>query len=870
MAAELFLLPFRPALDLNAVPVPGAALYFYATGTTTPQAVYADEDLTVSLGYIVEADAAGAWPSIFLDASKVYRVEMRDATGAVLPNSSADPYVPGVVDALAPEIAASAASAIAASVVAVNSSESAAAISNFFPSRAAGEAATVSGEYFTFPAGDGSLSFAQRTSSGSNIVGGTVTKAYIDGAVDDAEAAATDALSAGDQVRKATWPELAAVTTEPDGRIGVSLATSGTHASLAGDVGASGGQTPDGGEFRYTTGVGWVRLGDLESQVAKAYAQSPTPPDPNDPTSKSAKTWAAETPGLFASSSTQNLWFDPFFKRLRAAYPTAAASMLLNGLRRVNMGGAAPVWEATDNRFGSRGLTSSVAITDYYTWLTEYGVPDGAQINESVAINIPTGTTFTIQPVIQPADFSANLVVGTAVTIVGTGAVQVIPLDPIATPENGSGKVVRLRVTRTVGSGSHTMLALGMFQGAQQRPISKVDVLGAVSDNAAAVAPLPAIQASVSAWQAQTGTVVDGSYISNTGAITTGGATNRYVQVAVPSAVAASSGPVGAATPGAVRVNATMPGGTGYWLATFYSDEACTTYIGHQFQGPGGADVSFVNQVLALPAGTRGLRINTRTTAVTSIEFYATLADLAQRVAGSASGGFAGKPAAALGDSITAMARWFSGLASALGLSGITNCGVGGTTVSKPDVNSSTAISMCDDVRINAMPTGSKLILFDGGTNDHGQSRPIGTLTNIGVTTFDNTTYIGALEQVAIKLLARFNAGQMIVWWVPIFGRNQARVESGLWTSPYYNLLGLSIEAYQDAFRLVAKKYGFPVVDMPARLGWNTQNASLFYDPEGTDGTTYIHPNAARGGPAMAAIMADELMRLNRAAALVT
>lgn len=114
MAAELFLLPFRPALDLNAVPVPGAALYFYATGTTTPQAVYADEDLSVSLGYIVEADAAGAWPNIYLDKTKTYRVEMRDASGAILPNSGADPYIPGVVDALAPEVARDAARADAA------------------------------------------------------------------------------------------------------------------------------------------------------------------------------------------------------------------------------------------------------------------------------------------------------------------------------------------------------------------------------------------------------------------------------------------------------------------------------------------------------------------------------------------------------------------------------------------------------------------------------------------------------------------------------------------------------------------------------------------------------------------------------------
>lgn len=89
-----------------------------------------------------------------------------------------------------------------------------------------------------------------------------------------ATAAKVDAVNAGDQIRKATWAELAQITSEPVGRIGVSLATSGTHGSLAGDVGASNGQTPDGGQFRFTPGTGWVRLGDLDSAVAKAWAKA--------------------------------------------------------------------------------------------------------------------------------------------------------------------------------------------------------------------------------------------------------------------------------------------------------------------------------------------------------------------------------------------------------------------------------------------------------------------------------------------------------------------------------------------------------------------------------------------------------------------
>lgn len=115
-----------------------------------------------------------------------------------------------------------------------------------------------------------------------------------------AVAARDDALGAGGQVRKATWPELSG-TAGSDGQIGVSLAASGSHPSLAGDVGASGGQTPNGGEFRYTSAVGWVRLGAVGSLLAQAWAESATAPNPADPASKSAKVWAETAAAEVAS-----------------------------------------------------------------------------------------------------------------------------------------------------------------------------------------------------------------------------------------------------------------------------------------------------------------------------------------------------------------------------------------------------------------------------------------------------------------------------------------------------------------------------------------------------------------------------------------
>jgi hypothetical protein len=47
----------------------GSKLYFYATGTSTPQAVYTDEDLTVPHSNPVVADASGVFAPIYFDGT---------------------------------------------------------------------------------------------------------------------------------------------------------------------------------------------------------------------------------------------------------------------------------------------------------------------------------------------------------------------------------------------------------------------------------------------------------------------------------------------------------------------------------------------------------------------------------------------------------------------------------------------------------------------------------------------------------------------------------------------------------------------------------------------------------------------------------
>lgn len=77
----------------------GAKLYWYASGTSTPLATYADEDLTVPNTNPVVADAAGRFPPIYLQQAD-YKMVLTTATGTPMsplvtrdPISGLDPLV---------------------------------------------------------------------------------------------------------------------------------------------------------------------------------------------------------------------------------------------------------------------------------------------------------------------------------------------------------------------------------------------------------------------------------------------------------------------------------------------------------------------------------------------------------------------------------------------------------------------------------------------------------------------------------------------------------------------------------------------------------------------------------------------------------
>jgi len=84
-----FVLPYQTVVDPTGVPIPGAQLWFYSSGTNTPLNTYSDPLLTTPNSNPVVANAAGVFPTIFLDGN--YKIVLTDS--AVPPNQiwTADP-----------------------------------------------------------------------------------------------------------------------------------------------------------------------------------------------------------------------------------------------------------------------------------------------------------------------------------------------------------------------------------------------------------------------------------------------------------------------------------------------------------------------------------------------------------------------------------------------------------------------------------------------------------------------------------------------------------------------------------------------------------------------------------------------------------
>jgi hypothetical protein len=96
--AGLFLAqPVLRAIDANGVPMAGAQLQFYVTGTTTPTPAYSSATLGTALSNPVVADSGGLFAPIWLDPTVTYRVQLLTSAGALV--QDIDPVSESVVEA---------------------------------------------------------------------------------------------------------------------------------------------------------------------------------------------------------------------------------------------------------------------------------------------------------------------------------------------------------------------------------------------------------------------------------------------------------------------------------------------------------------------------------------------------------------------------------------------------------------------------------------------------------------------------------------------------------------------------------------------------------------------------------------------------
>ncbi len=97
MTGTLIPVPTLRAVDALGVPMNGALLQWYLTGTTTPTPVYTSKTLATPLSNPVVSDSAGLFPAMFVDPAITYRAQLKTSGGSVVQDIDpvAAPVTPG-------------------------------------------------------------------------------------------------------------------------------------------------------------------------------------------------------------------------------------------------------------------------------------------------------------------------------------------------------------------------------------------------------------------------------------------------------------------------------------------------------------------------------------------------------------------------------------------------------------------------------------------------------------------------------------------------------------------------------------------------------------------------------------------------------
>ncbi|HDK6480349.1 TPA: SGNH/GDSL hydrolase family protein [Klebsiella variicola] len=286
--------------------------------------------------------------------------------------------------------------------------------------------------------------------------------------------------------------------------------------------------------------------------------------------------------------------------------------------------------------------------------------------------------------------------------------------------------------------------------------------------------------------------------------------------------------------------------GSGVSLAVYMNSAG--TVIGTEGNGTT-ESVDFTDYELTPPSGTAKIGITTRIAVPIIAKKYVVVPG------GSTVSPWSGKVIDVMGDSNVAYNKWQPLVAAELGCTFL-NHGVGGSKIAKPD-SSSTQISMCDDVRINALDTSAAAwICGPWATNDWAQNIPIGSITDSV-----NTTVYGALNIIAQKLRAR--APTKPILWATPFNGDYDSGRTGAWVDGETNQYG-RVSDYAAAIRAVALRYGFPLIDLNADCGWTKFNSTSFLLTEGDTNPSRIHLNADAGPVRISSLITDRLAALQK------
>ncbi len=82
--ATRYVNPFDQYIQANGLPYTGASLYFYQSGTSTPEPTYNDPALTIPNANPIILDSLGNPGNVFLLVGVSYRVVLIDTNGATV------------------------------------------------------------------------------------------------------------------------------------------------------------------------------------------------------------------------------------------------------------------------------------------------------------------------------------------------------------------------------------------------------------------------------------------------------------------------------------------------------------------------------------------------------------------------------------------------------------------------------------------------------------------------------------------------------------------------------------------------------------------------------------------------------------------